>query len=376
MSSRKSFSVSTPLPANAPAAVQTGNRFFTSGIVSDRVGGLESESHRVFQLISELLRESGVPANNVVRTRIWHAGSDAAAAETLLRSIHGVAFSHPGPALTVVQVDRLPGGVAVSVELEAIVGAGGAAVRFEPDSESSSSLAVQVGDEFWTSGLRGDSSVDRAAQVRQAVDTALGLMQRASIGTRDIVSTRHFMRHDVQFDSDPPEWLAFKEPSIPTSAGIAVTGVGAPGQVFTFEMEAVAGAVNSRTNLRTGRTFEIEHNYCRAVRVGDGDVIYVAGTTSLIPGEIVQHPGEVGPQIADTLEIIRWAILELGMEWGDLIQTRTYVVGDDAKVAEAVVALEGSLPHGEVACTVVGVPMLGRPEVVIEIEARAVTARR
>jgi hypothetical protein len=44
----------------------------------------------------------------------------------------------------------------------------------------------------------------------------------------------------------------------------------------------------------TGRTFEVDHNYCRAVRVGEGDVIYVAGTTSLIPGEIVQHPGEVG----------------------------------------------------------------------------------
>jgi enamine deaminase RidA (YjgF/YER057c/UK114 family) len=56
----------------------------------------------------------------------------------------------------------------------------------------------------------------------------------------------------------------------------------------------VSGASSTRANLHTGRTFEVDHNYCRAVRVGEGDVIYVAGTTSLIPGEIVQHPGEVG----------------------------------------------------------------------------------
>ena len=221
--------------------------------------------------------------------------------------------------------------------------------------------------------------------MREAVANASGLMKQAGIGVGDIVSTRHFMRYDVQFETDPPEWLAFKEPSIPTSAGIAVTGVGTRDHVFTFEVEAVAGASDMRTNLHTGRTFEVEHNYCRAVRVGGGDVIYVAGTTSVIPGEIVQHPNRVGLQVEDTLEIIRWAISELGMKWDDLAQTRTYVVGGDDEIAEAIAALEKSLPgvgprdaaHTVgVACTVVGVPVLGRPEVVIEIEARAVTARR
>ncbi|MDP6665831.1 MAG: Rid family hydrolase [Dehalococcoidia bacterium] len=395
MTSRKSFAPTIPLPAGAPAAVQVGNRFFTSGIVSDRSGGLESESHRVFQLLAELLRSSGLSTNDVVRTRIWHTGEHGAnganggpehdpdhardPGESLLRSVHGVVFSHPGPALTVVQVERLPGGAAVAVELEAVAESGDSTARFESDFESSSSLAVQVGDELWTSGLRGDPTADRPTQIRQAVADASGLMKRAGIGAGDIVSTRHFMRHDVQFESDPPEWLAFKEPSIPTSTGIAVNGVGAPDQVFTFELEGVAGAAAARTNLRTGRTFEVEHNYCRAVRVGEGDVIYVAGTTSLIPGEIIQHPGEVGPQVVDTLEIIRWAVTELGLEWDDLAQTRTYVVGGDEKIDEAVAALEQSLPNadsGGVASTVVGVPVLGRPGVVVEIEARAVRAPR
>ncbi len=277
-------------------------------------------------------------------------------------------------------MERLPGGAAVSVELEAVAGSGENATRLEPDFESSSSLAVLVDGELWTSGLRGDPATDINTQVTQAIGDANGLMKRAGIGAGDIVSTRHFMRHDVQFKGGPPEWLAFKEPSIPTSAGIAVTGVGSPDHVFAFELEAVAGAFAARTNLRSGRTFEVDHNYCRAVRVDGGDVIYVAGTTSTVPGEVVQHPFEVGPQVEDTLEIIRWAVTELGMGWGDLVQTRTYVVGGDDEIAEAVAALErtlrGATGPGDVACTVVGVPVLGRPEVVVEIEARAVTARR
>lgn len=360
------------MPAAAPALVQVGDRFFTSGIVSDRTGGLESESHRVFQLIAELLRNCGLSTADVVRTRIWHTSVEGAEAEKMLRMVHGVIFNHPGPALTILQVERLPGGVEVAVELEGIAGSAERSIRFESDFESSSSLAVQIGDEFWTSGLRGDPRVERNQQVVQAVGDAVGLMKRAGIGDGDIVSTRHFMRHDIQFEEDPPEWLAFKAPSTPTSAGIAVSGVGTLEHAFTFEMEGVTGAAEFRTNLRTGRTFEVEHNYCRAVRVDEGDVVYVAGTTSLIPGEIVQHPGEVGPQVVDTLEIIRWAITELGLEWSDLVHTRTYVVGGYSEIVEAIAALESVLPAGQAASTIVGVPVLGRPEVVVEIEARAV----
>ena len=372
ISARKTFSSATPLPAGSPAGVRVGDRLFTSGIVSDRTGGIESESHRVFQLVAELLRSARLSTDDVVRTRIWHTSKDGAESEALPRVVHGVIFSHPGPALTIVQVERLPGGVEVAVELEAIAGSAADSTKYESDYESSSSMAVQVGGELWTSGLRGDPGVDRDTQVGQTFENAAGLMKRAGIGAGDVVSTRHFMRYDVQFESDPLDWNAFKAPSIPTSAGIAVSGVGGDGQVVSIEMEAVAGAADGRTNLRTGRTFEVEHNYCRAVLVNSGDVIYVAGTTSLIPGEIIQHPSEVGPQVGDTLEIIKWAIMELGFEWDDIVQTRAYIVGGDDEISEAVSALEQALPGHQVANTIVGVPVLGRPGVVVEIEARAV----
>ena len=372
ISARKTFSSVIPLPAGSPAAVRVGDRFFTSGIVSDRTGGLESESHRVFQLIVELLRRAGLSTGDVVRTRIWHISKDGGESEALLRVVHGVIFSHPGPALTIVQIERLPGGVEVAVELEAIAGSADDSTKYESDYESSSSMAVKVGGELWTSGLRGDPGVDRDTQVGQALENATGLMKQAGIGAGDVVSTRHFMRHDVQFDADPPEWLAFKAPSIPTSAGVAVSGVGGDGQLVTIELEAVAGAAGGRTNIRSGRTYEVEANYCRAVLVDGGDAIYLAGTTSMIPGEIIQHLGEVGPQIDDALEIIKWSITELGFDWGDLVQTRTYIVGGDDEISEALSALEQALPEHQVANTIVGVPVLGRPGVVVEIEARAV----
>ncbi len=309
---------------------------------------------------------------DVVRTRIWHTSKNGIEAEKALRIVHGVIFDHPGPTLTIVQVERLPGGVEVSVELEGIVGSAENAVRFESDFDSSSSLAVRVGDEFWTSGLKGDPNADRDTQVAQAVGDARGLMERAGVGEGDVVSTRHFMRQDVQFKSDPTEWLAFKALSIPTSAGIAVAGVGDPKHAFMLELEGVIGASSDRTNLRSGRTSEVDHNYCRAVRVGGGDLVYVAGTTAIVPADMVQHPFEVGPQVKDTLEIIRWALSKIGLRWDDLIHTRTYVVGGDEKVAEAITALEDVLPVNQVASTIIGVPVLGRPEVVVEIEARAI----
>jgi enamine deaminase RidA (YjgF/YER057c/UK114 family) len=139
-----------------------------------------------------------------------------------------------------------------------------------------------------------------------------------------------------------------------------------------LEFEAVADIAKGRKNLRSGRTFEVEHHYCRSVRVSGHEVTYVAGSTSLIPGEIVRHPGEVAGQVADTLETIRWAIKGQGMKWSDLVRTRAYIVGGPEKLVEAAEALERVLGGTEATRALVGVPVLGRPEVVVEIEATAV----
>jgi enamine deaminase RidA (YjgF/YER057c/UK114 family) len=194
--------------------------------------------------------------------------------------------------------------------------------------------------------------------------TALGA------STADVVATRHFdpvsvHRHSFQ----GPALEEFRKPGEPTSAGITVEGVGGA-STFMLEVDALEGAAGLRRNLRTGRSFEVEHHYSRSVRVGD--IVYVAGSTSLVVGETVRHPHEVYGQVIDTLETIRGTIEGQGLAWPDVVRTRSYIVGGPEKLEEAIRALKSVLGGMGTVATVTGVPVLGRPEVVVEIEATAV----
>jgi len=380
------------LPVGVPL-VAAGDRVFTSGLVSDRPGGLESEAHRVFQQALAVLREAGATPSDVVRTRIFYVADEHGAstvrpelvegqtrrAEQLLRDVHGVVFDHPGPAFTAVQVSCLPGGAEVEVELEAVRGAGKAMKRHQPDEASSTSAGVRWGDEVWLSGVTAVSADGRVVSPGKALGQVDVVVQRTEAalkalgaGAPDAVASRHWMRHDTQAHPRPPSWTDFMRRATPTSAGIAVEGVGPRDAVFMYEVDAVAGAAKGRKNVRTGRTFEVEHHYCRSVRVGQRDVVYVAGSTSIIPGEVVRHPGEVRGQVFDTLETVRWGIEQQGLAWTDLARTRSYIVGGPEKLEEAAAALRDAVGGMAAAASVAGVPVLGRPEVVVEIEATAV----
>jgi len=140
-----------------------------------------------------------------------------------------------------------------------------------------------------------------------------------------------------------------------------------------LECEAVQDAARGRNNVRSGRSYEVDHNYCRSVRVDGRNVTYVAGSTSLVVGEIVRSEFDVAGQVRDTLETVRWSIEQQGMGWGDLAKVRTYVVGGPDRLVEGAAALEEHLSD-DVAVTLIGVPTLSRPEVVVEIEATAITS--
>jgi enamine deaminase RidA (YjgF/YER057c/UK114 family) len=93
----------TRLPVGA-ALVAAGDRIFTSGLLSDHPGGLDSESHRVFQQAVALLRSAGAAPADVVRTRVFYVDEGPSAgtgdAEKALRAVHGVVGDPPRPALT------------------------------------------------------------------------------------------------------------------------------------------------------------------------------------------------------------------------------------------------------------------------------------
>lgn len=351
-----------------PELVIVGDRVVSSGLVSDRPGGLESETHRIFQLTLSMLRDAGIAPGDVVRTRAWYVEDEAGVGETEIRDTHGVVFDHPGPAFSAVKVSCLPNNAAVAIELEAIKGGADRIKRFDSDEMSSTSAAVMCDGELWVSGTTGFGT-DVAEQIGSITGVIGQSLDEFGMSPADVVSTRHFLLPGAQFKTPPDQWAAFMSQAIPTSAGIAVEGVG-EGSLFMLECEAVQDAAKGRKNLRSGRSYEVDHNYCRSVRVNGRDVTYVAGSTSTVVGETVRSEFDVAGQVVDTLEAIRSSIEGQEMEWADLVKVRTYVVGGPEKLAEAAAALDEQL--GDVAVTLVGVPTLARPEVVVEIEATAI----
>ena len=108
------------------------------------------------------------------------------------------------------------------------------------------------------------------------------------------------------------------------------------------------------------------YGYSRAVRVGD--LIEVAGTTA--PGDSAYE------QARAALASIDAALTELGASLANVARTRMFVV-DIAANAEDVGRAHGEV-FGDVkpATAMYGVTALLRPEMLVEIEATAVTALR
>lgn len=126
--------------------------------------------------------------------------------------------------------------------------------------------------------------------------------------------------------------------------------------------------MSNRKIITTGSTWEKESGSAKAVRVGN--IIEVGGTTAVEKNKVMGQ-GNMYDQTLYILERIGRILQEAGSSLDHVVRTRFYIT--DLNLWE-----EAGRAHGEIfknikpANTILEVPRLIRPDLLIEVEATAI----
>ena len=126
----------------------------------------------------------------------------------------------------------------------------------------------------------------------------------------------------------------------------------------------------TRANISSGSPFEPTFGFSRAVKVGN--MVFVSGSTAILPDGSVAGVGDPYAQAVQALKTIEGALEQAGASMKDVVRTRIFstdLMGHLDALAKA---------HSEVfssirpASTGVEITRLAHPDLLIEIEADAV----
>ena len=238
------------------------------------------------------------------------------------------------------------------------------------------SRALRAGDMVLQSGT---TAIDRRGEVRGAGDVAAQVdaimtiarwsMGKAGGRLEDVVRSRLYVTDIAQGDRAARAVARHFRDVRPAATLVQVSGLARPAQLIEIELDAVDGAGATAQRIGSGRTIEEEYAYSRAVRMGDR--VYVSGSTALTPQGTVDGPGDMYRQTRTTMDTIFRALEQAGAAPGDLVYTKTFLT-DLGQAAEYTRAWLDALGEVRPTSTLLGIPALVRPEMLIEIEAEAI----
>ena len=140
--------------------------------------------------------------------------------------------------------------------------------------------------------------------------------------------------------------------------------------VAALESSPAAARPSIIERASTGAPWESRVGYCRAVRAGS--LIFVSGTAPVADDGTTFAPGDMLAQARRCFAIVREAVERLGGPGAVVVRTRMYVT-DIARWEEAGRAHAEAFGHAPPATTMLEVRGLIAPDMLIEVEADAVT---
>ena len=238
------------------------------------------------------------------------------------------------------------------------------------------SRALRVGDMVLQSGTTAidtDGNIigedDIAKQVDAIIAIAEDTMGQAGGKLDDVVRARIYVTDIALAEQAGKAFGRHFKDVRPAATLVQVSRLARPTQLIEIELDAVDGAAATAQRISSGRPTEDIYGYSRAVRVGDR--VFISGTTALNDQGTVAHAGDMYAQACAIYDTILSALDEAGGTAGDLIYSKTFAT--DLKLSpDYIRAKLETLGDVRPTDTLLGIPALLTPDMLIEIEGEAI----
>jgi enamine deaminase RidA (YjgF/YER057c/UK114 family) len=232
------------------------------------------------------------------------------------------------------------------------------------------SRAMRVGDMVLQSGTTAIDTKgnvigegDIATQVDAIMAIAEGTMGQAGGKLDDVVRARVYVTDIALADQAGRAMAKYFKDVRPAATLVQVSRLARPTQLIEIELDAIDGAKDAAQRISSGRPTEELYAYSRAVRVDNR--VFISGTASF------DAQGDLHSQARKIYDTILEALDEAGGAPGDLVYTKTFAT-DLAQAAGQTRARLEALGEVRPTGTLLGIPALIAPEMLVEIEAEAI----